>query len=76
MSTRCIIIPRHPEDAHIPDSVMNIVLPSGRIATVTGPLFSNTMDILVETLMTCKEAMVDPTPNKSTALWNESGRDK
>ncbi len=53
-----ISIPRHPDDAHIPNSTMHIVLPSGKIATVSAPLFSRTMEMLHDTLLICKDAIV------------------
>lgn len=58
-----ISIPRHPADAHIPDSVLHIPLPSGKIVTVVAPLFSESMGMLIDTLKICKPAIVMPEPD-------------
>ena len=47
---RTIVLPRHPEDDHIPDSIIKIALPGGRIVTITGPIFSKSMEMLSDTL--------------------------
>lgn len=58
MENTLIVIPRHPDDAHIPTSTLHVVLPSGKIATVQAPLFSKTMGMLHATLLACKDAIV------------------
>lgn len=54
---RTFSIPRHPDDDHIPDSIINIYLSPGRIVTIQGPLFSKTMGMLSECLEIWKPAM-------------------
>jgi hypothetical protein len=43
---RSFVLPRHPDDDHIPDSIVNIYLSPGRIVTIQGPMFSKSMAIL------------------------------
>lgn len=52
------IVPRHPADKDIPDSIINMRLPSGMIVTIVGPIFSETMGLLHDTLLLWKEAIV------------------
>lgn len=54
-----ITIPRHPDDAAIPDSTVNLLLPSGCVVTIQAPMFSKTMGMLSDVLVLCKDAIVE-----------------
>jgi len=55
---RIISIPIHPDEAHIPHSLINLPLPSGKIVTLSGPLGPKTLSMMHDTLIICRDALV------------------
>ncbi len=61
---KTICFPVHPDEAHLPASVLNIPLPSGAFVQLVIPLAPKTLAILADVLTACKSALVvvEPEP--------------